>query len=173
MTKIRTESWLWAVFPHRLQQREPVQFVVCFCCCSQSYTESGSAMPLVSGSSKHRPQPTIGPLLYTNIATNEIAPSAVDGTNVFARQPRRKQRFTIDIQRCLREIHRSLQSFLLLLLLCHKPRCVQLPDDCGEELDAVQIGNEYGRQDTKLSQESWSHHQHGLTWKQWVQIMDG
>ncbi|KAG7215650.1 hypothetical protein INR49_022005 [Caranx melampygus] len=49
-------------------------------CLSQSSTESGSGMPLVSGSSRHRPQPMIGPLLYTSMAANEIAPFGLGGT---------------------------------------------------------------------------------------------
>lgn len=70
-------------------------------CLSQSSTVSGSGTPLVSGSSRHKPQPTIGPLLYTSIAANEMAPLGLGGTRVLTRQPSRKHRLTSDTQRCL------------------------------------------------------------------------
>ncbi len=69
-------------------------------CRSQSSTVSGSGMPLVSGSSRHSQQPNIGPLLYTSMAANEIAPFRL-GTREFTRQPMRKDRLTADMQRCL------------------------------------------------------------------------
>lgn len=70
-------------------------------CRSQSSTESGSVTSLVSGSSRHKPQPTIGPLLYTTMAANVIAPLGLQGTRVLARQPSRKHRLTRDTHRCL------------------------------------------------------------------------
>lgn len=70
-------------------------------CLSQSSRESGSVTPLVSGSSRHRPQPTIGALLYTTMAAGVIAPLGLRGTRVLARHPSRKLRLTRDTQRCL------------------------------------------------------------------------
>jgi len=68
---------------------------------SQSSSESGRGTPLVSGSSRHRPQPTIGPLLYTTMAANEIAPLGEGGTRELTKQPRRKHKLTRDRHRCL------------------------------------------------------------------------
>lgn len=70
-------------------------------CLLQSSTESGRVMSLVSGSRRHRPQPTIGPLLYTTMAARVIVPVGLEGTSVLARQPSRKHRLTRDMQRCL------------------------------------------------------------------------
>lgn len=70
-------------------------------------------MPLVSGSNIHKPQPMIGPLLYANIAANEIAPSAEGGTKVLTKQPIRKQRFTNDTHRCLTTVGKSSMLYRL------------------------------------------------------------
>lgn len=58
-------------------------------------------MPLVSGSSRHIPHPKIGPLLYTTMAANEIAPFGLGGTRELTRQPSRKHKLTTDTHRCL------------------------------------------------------------------------
>lgn len=87
-------------FPHLAKQRVP-KLGRGRGCLSQSSTESGSGMPLVSGSSRHNPQPTIGPLLYTTMAANEIAPLGLGGTREFTREPNRKPKLTSDMQRCL------------------------------------------------------------------------
>lgn len=70
-------------------------------CLSQSSTKSGSGMPLVSGSSRHSPQPMSGPLLNTTMAANGIAPFGLGGTKEFTKQPIRKLKLTRDMQRCL------------------------------------------------------------------------
>lgn len=56
-------------------------------CLSQSSTESGSGLPLVSGSSRHSPEPMMGPLLYTTKAATEIPPLGCEGKRELARQP--------------------------------------------------------------------------------------
>lgn len=70
-------------------------------CCSHSSTESGSGTLLVSGRTRHMVQPNRGPLLYTSIAANEMAPLELGGTRELTRQPTRKTKLTSDTQRCL------------------------------------------------------------------------
>lgn len=70
-------------------------------CLSQSSSESGSVLPLVSGSIRQSPEPMIGPLLYTTNAATEIMPPECRGKSELARQPIRKPRFTREVQRCL------------------------------------------------------------------------
>lgn len=60
-------------------------------------------MLLVSGRTRHRAQPTRGPLLYTSMAANEMAPLELGGTSELTRQPTRKLRLTRDTQRCLED----------------------------------------------------------------------
>lgn len=55
----------------------------------QSSNESGSGALLVSGSNRHKPQPTMGALVYTTMAAKEIAPSGLEGRKVVAREPTR------------------------------------------------------------------------------------
>lgn len=88
-------------FPHRVLQRAPMLGGWGLGCLSQSSTESGSVTSLVSGSRRHRPQPTIGPLLYTTMAASVIVPVGLEGTRVLARQPSRKHRLTREMHRCL------------------------------------------------------------------------
>lgn len=70
-------------------------------CLSHSSTESGSGTPLVSGNSRQKAQPMIGPQLYTSMAANEMVPFGFAGTRELTRQPTRKLKLTRDRQRCL------------------------------------------------------------------------
>lgn len=87
-------------------------------CLSQSSTESGSWVPLVSGSIRHSPEPMIGPLLYTTKAATEITPLGCVKKREFAREPKRKLRLTREKQRCLdqkKEVNR---------MWCQQAKCL-------------------------------------------------
>lgn len=118
-------------------------------CLWQSSRESGRVVPLVSGSIRQSPEPMMGPLLYTTNAATEITPPGWRGKSELARQPNRKLRFTREVQRCLDH-----QGQVKGLCCEQGERTWSVPDHGGEQLDAVEDGDEAGGQDGELPQQS-------------------